>query len=91
MSFIADKKREHESKAEKALIDKDYAKAFFHTAVLRTYFTIHYPVSPFPKYRSNNGAKFFTALSPNRKTSTITFIATKSGVVFSGISMPFMK
>jgi transitional endoplasmic reticulum ATPase len=32
MSFIADKKREHEAAAEKALIDKDYAKAFFHTA-----------------------------------------------------------
>lgn len=32
MSFIADKKREHEANAEKALIDKDYAKAFFHTA-----------------------------------------------------------
>jgi len=32
MSFIADKKREHEAAAEKALIEKDYAKAFFHTA-----------------------------------------------------------
>jgi len=32
MSFIADKKREHETAAEKALMDKDYAKAFFHTA-----------------------------------------------------------
>lgn len=32
MSFIADKKREHEAKAEKAILDKDYAKAFFHTA-----------------------------------------------------------
>jgi transitional endoplasmic reticulum ATPase len=32
MSFIADKKREHEMAAEKALADKDYAKAFFHTA-----------------------------------------------------------
>jgi len=32
MSFIADKKREHESAAEKALMAKDYAKAFFHTA-----------------------------------------------------------
>jgi transitional endoplasmic reticulum ATPase len=32
MSFIADKKREHEAKAEKAILEKDYAKAFFHTA-----------------------------------------------------------
>ena len=32
MSFVADKKREHETSAEKALTDKDYAKAFFHTA-----------------------------------------------------------
>ena len=32
MSFNADKKREHESAAESALADKDYAKAFFHTA-----------------------------------------------------------
>ena len=32
MSFIADKKREHEAAAEKALVAKDYAKAFFHTA-----------------------------------------------------------
>ena len=32
MSFIADKKREHEVAAEKALAEKDYAKAFFHTA-----------------------------------------------------------
>lgn len=32
MSFIADKKREHETAAEKALMEKDYAKAFFHTA-----------------------------------------------------------
>ena len=32
MSFNADKKREHEAQAEKALRDKDYAKAFFHTA-----------------------------------------------------------
>ncbi|MEW6078704.1 MAG: ATP-binding protein [Thermodesulfobacteriota bacterium] len=32
MSFIADKKREHENAAEKALSEKDYAKAFFHTA-----------------------------------------------------------
>jgi SpoVK/Ycf46/Vps4 family AAA+-type ATPase len=32
MSFIADKKREHESVAEAALAEKDYAKAFFHTA-----------------------------------------------------------
>lgn len=31
MSFIADKKREHETAAEKALMGKDYAKAFFHT------------------------------------------------------------
>ena len=31
MSFIADKKREHEAAAEKALIEKDYAKAFFCT------------------------------------------------------------
>lgn len=32
MSFIADKKREHEADATKALIEKDYAMAFFHTA-----------------------------------------------------------
>jgi len=32
MSFVADKKREHETAAEKALTNKDYAKAFFHTA-----------------------------------------------------------
>lgn len=32
MSFLADKKREHEAAAEKALADRDYAKAFFHTA-----------------------------------------------------------
>ena len=32
MSFIGDKKRQHESDAERALADKDYAKAFFHTA-----------------------------------------------------------
>ncbi len=32
MSFIADKKREHELAAEKALVAKDFAKAFFHTA-----------------------------------------------------------
>ncbi|HXP59094.1 MAG TPA: ATP-binding protein [Dongiaceae bacterium] len=32
MSFIADKKREHEAVAEAALAEKDYAKAFFHTA-----------------------------------------------------------
>ncbi len=32
MSFIADKKREHETAAEKALVGMDYAKAFFHTA-----------------------------------------------------------
>jgi len=32
MSFIADKKREHETAAEKALVEKDYARAFFHTA-----------------------------------------------------------
>ena len=31
MSFVADKKREHETAAEKALVEKDYAKAFFHT------------------------------------------------------------
>jgi len=32
MSFLADKKREPEAAAEKALADRDYAKAFFHTA-----------------------------------------------------------
>lgn len=32
MSFNADKKHEHEQLAEKALAQKDYAKAFFHTA-----------------------------------------------------------
>jgi len=32
VSFNADKKREHESSAEKALVEKNYAKAFFHTA-----------------------------------------------------------
>lgn len=32
MSFVADKKREHETAAEKSLGDRDYAKAFFHTA-----------------------------------------------------------
>src|SRR5262245_39885008 len=32
MSFLADKKREHESAAETALSEKNYAKAFFHTA-----------------------------------------------------------
>ena len=32
MSFNADKKREHEQLAEKALTNKEYAKAFFHTA-----------------------------------------------------------
>ena len=32
MSFIADKKREHETAAEQALVEKDYARAFFHTA-----------------------------------------------------------
>jgi len=32
MSFLADKKREHENAAEKALMEKDYGKAFFHTA-----------------------------------------------------------
>ncbi len=32
MSFTADKKREHETAAEKALTGKDFAKAFFHTA-----------------------------------------------------------
>ncbi|MBQ8126757.1 MAG: hypothetical protein IJ173_12925, partial [Kiritimatiellae bacterium] len=31
-SFNADKKREHEALAEKALAAGDYAKAFFHTA-----------------------------------------------------------
>jgi SpoVK/Ycf46/Vps4 family AAA+-type ATPase len=31
MSFVADKKREHETAAEKALVEKDFAKAFFHT------------------------------------------------------------
>jgi len=32
MSFIADKKREHETQAEAALAKKDYARAFFHVA-----------------------------------------------------------
>jgi transitional endoplasmic reticulum ATPase len=32
MSFVADKKREHEKAAEKALVEKDFSKAFFHTA-----------------------------------------------------------
>jgi len=32
MSFNADKKREHEQAAEKALAQRDYAMAFFHTA-----------------------------------------------------------
>ena len=32
MSFNSDKKREHEQLAEKALAQRDYAKAFFHTA-----------------------------------------------------------
>jgi len=32
MSFSADKKREHEQSAEKALAQRDYAGAFFHTA-----------------------------------------------------------
>lgn len=32
MSFHSDKKHEHEKAAEKALIEKNYAKAFFHTA-----------------------------------------------------------
>jgi transitional endoplasmic reticulum ATPase len=31
MSFLADKKREHEAIAEAALSEKNYAKAFFHT------------------------------------------------------------
>lgn len=31
MSFIGDKKREHEAAAETALKEKDYSKAFFHT------------------------------------------------------------
>ena len=30
-SFNADKKREHEKAAEKALASNDFAKAFFHT------------------------------------------------------------
>ena len=37
MSFVADKKREHETAAEKALVEKDYAKAFFHTAKAAEY------------------------------------------------------
>ncbi len=37
MSFIADKKREHESAAEQALVEKDYARAFFHTAKAAEY------------------------------------------------------
>jgi len=32
MSFVADKKREHEAAAEKALVQKDYGNALFHTA-----------------------------------------------------------
>lgn len=32
MSFIADKKREHETAAAKALVEKDYGTCFFHTA-----------------------------------------------------------
>lgn len=32
MSFLADKKRDHEAAAEKALSEKDYSAAFFHTA-----------------------------------------------------------
>jgi len=32
MSFLADKKREHEAAAEKALVSKDYHRAFFHVA-----------------------------------------------------------
>jgi transitional endoplasmic reticulum ATPase len=32
MSFNSDKKKEHETAAEAALAEKDYAKAFFHTA-----------------------------------------------------------
>jgi len=32
MSFFADKKQEHETSAEKFLAEKNYAKAFFHTA-----------------------------------------------------------
>jgi len=37
MSFYADKKRDHESNAEKLLADKDYVKAFFHTAKAAEY------------------------------------------------------
>lgn len=32
MSFNSDKKREHEAAAEKALMEKDYSRAFFHSA-----------------------------------------------------------
>ena len=32
MSFLADKKREHESIAEAAMGERNFAKAFFHTA-----------------------------------------------------------
>lgn len=37
MSFNSDKKREHEQLAEKALAQRDYAKAFFHTAKAADY------------------------------------------------------
>ena len=37
MSFTADKKREHEKRAEKSLAQRDYAKAFFHTAKAAEY------------------------------------------------------
>jgi len=37
MSFHADKKREHEEAAEKALASGDYAKAFFHTGKAADY------------------------------------------------------
>ncbi len=32
MSFVASKKSEHQTAAEIALVEKDYANAFFHTA-----------------------------------------------------------
>jgi hypothetical protein len=37
MSFNSDKKKEHEQLAEKALAQRDYAKAFFHTAKAADY------------------------------------------------------
>ena len=37
MSFYADKKREHEAAAEKALSENDYAKAWWHTAKAAEY------------------------------------------------------